>query len=111
MQKWLWQQSKDFYVSGFDSLVKRWDNCINVGGGNVAKQMLFFSVSNITYFAFYIHLWLIYWASLYLKKLEFTFQTDGLKIKQVASSYIFIVRKTLSTNIFSFQFQVFSGRL
>jgi hypothetical protein len=34
-RKWLRQQSKDFYVyvAGFDALVKRWDKCINVGGG------------------------------------------------------------------------------
>jgi hypothetical protein len=30
---WLRQQSKDFYAVGFDTLVKRWDKCINVGGG------------------------------------------------------------------------------
>jgi hypothetical protein len=35
--KWLRQQSKDFYVAGFDSLIKRWDKCINVGGGYVEK--------------------------------------------------------------------------
>jgi hypothetical protein len=30
--KWLRQQSKDFYAAGFDTLVKRWDKCISVGG-------------------------------------------------------------------------------
>jgi hypothetical protein len=35
--KWLRQQSKDFYATGFDKLVKRWDKCINVGGGYVHK--------------------------------------------------------------------------
>jgi hypothetical protein len=35
--KWLRQQSKDFYAAGFDALVKRWDKCINVGGGHVEK--------------------------------------------------------------------------
>jgi hypothetical protein len=35
--KWLRQQSKDFYAAGFDALVKRWDKCINVGGGYVEK--------------------------------------------------------------------------
>jgi hypothetical protein len=35
--KWLRQQSKHFYASGFDALVKRWDKCINVGGGYVEK--------------------------------------------------------------------------
>jgi hypothetical protein len=33
------QQSKDFYenTAGFTELIKRWDKCINVGGGNVEK--------------------------------------------------------------------------
>jgi hypothetical protein len=38
-QKWLRQQSKDFYAVGFDALVRRWDKCINVGGGYVEKYM------------------------------------------------------------------------
>jgi hypothetical protein len=33
--KWLRQQSKHFYAAAFDALVKRWDKCINVGGGYV----------------------------------------------------------------------------
>jgi hypothetical protein len=37
MLKWLRQQSKDFYAEGFDALIKRWDKCINVGGGYVEK--------------------------------------------------------------------------
>jgi hypothetical protein len=37
LRKWLKQQSKDFYVVGFDVLVKRWDKCINVCGGYVEK--------------------------------------------------------------------------
>jgi hypothetical protein len=37
VQNWLKQQSKDFYAEGFDALVKRWDKCINVGGGYVEK--------------------------------------------------------------------------
>jgi hypothetical protein len=37
VRKWLRQQPKDFYVAGFDALVKRWDKCINVGGGYVEK--------------------------------------------------------------------------
>jgi hypothetical protein len=37
VQKWLRQQSKDLYVAGFDTLVMRWDKCINVGGGYVEK--------------------------------------------------------------------------
>jgi hypothetical protein len=32
-RKWLRQQSKDFNAADFDTLVKRWDKCINVGGG------------------------------------------------------------------------------
>jgi hypothetical protein len=35
--KWLRQQSKDFCAVGFDALVKRWDKCVNVGGGYVEK--------------------------------------------------------------------------
>jgi hypothetical protein len=37
MTKRLEQQSKDFYAAGFDVLAKRWDQCINVGGGYVEK--------------------------------------------------------------------------
>jgi hypothetical protein len=37
VQKWLRQQSKDFYAASFDALVKRWDKCINVGGEYVEK--------------------------------------------------------------------------
>jgi hypothetical protein len=37
VRKWLRQQSKDLYAADFDALVKRWDNCINVGGGYVDK--------------------------------------------------------------------------
>jgi hypothetical protein len=37
VRKWLRQQSKYFYAVGFDALVKRWDKCINVGGGYVEK--------------------------------------------------------------------------
>jgi hypothetical protein len=37
MGKWLRQQSKDFYAASFDALVKRWNKCINVGGGYVEK--------------------------------------------------------------------------
>jgi hypothetical protein len=37
VRKWLGQQSKDFYAAGFDALVKRWDECINVGEGYVEK--------------------------------------------------------------------------
>jgi hypothetical protein len=37
VRKWLRQQSKGFYAAGFDALVKRWDKCINLGGGYVEK--------------------------------------------------------------------------
>jgi hypothetical protein len=37
VRKWLRQQSNDFYAAVFDALVKRWDNCINVGGGYIEK--------------------------------------------------------------------------
>jgi hypothetical protein len=36
MRNWL-KQSEDFYAEGFDALVKRWDKCLNVGGGYVEK--------------------------------------------------------------------------
>jgi hypothetical protein len=44
VRMWLKQQSKDFYAAGFDTLVKRWDKCVNVSGGHVEKQMFFFQV-------------------------------------------------------------------
>jgi hypothetical protein len=37
VQKWLRQQSEDFHAAGFDALIKRWDEYINVGGGYVEK--------------------------------------------------------------------------
>jgi hypothetical protein len=37
VQMWLRQQSKDFYASGLDALVKRWDKCVNIGRGYVEK--------------------------------------------------------------------------
>jgi hypothetical protein len=37
VRKWLRQQSKDNCAAGFDALVKRWDKCIDVGGGYVEK--------------------------------------------------------------------------
>jgi hypothetical protein len=37
MQKCLKQHSKDFCAVGFDTLVKWWGKCINVGGGYVKK--------------------------------------------------------------------------
>jgi hypothetical protein len=62
IQKWLRQQSK-LLCCWFRRHVKWWDKCINVGGGHVEK-CFFFSVSNITCFAFYIHLWCVYLLSL-----------------------------------------------
>jgi hypothetical protein len=53
VRKWPRQQSKDFCAAGFDALVKRWDVCINVGGGYVEK--CFFQVQ-IYFFTFYIHM-------------------------------------------------------
>jgi hypothetical protein len=37
VRKWLRQHSKEFYAEGFDALIKRWDKCIDVGGGYVEK--------------------------------------------------------------------------
>jgi hypothetical protein len=37
VQKWLRQQSKDYYAVGFDAVVKLWDKCVNVCGGYVKK--------------------------------------------------------------------------
>jgi hypothetical protein len=37
-----WDNStKDFYAAGFDTLVKRWDKCINVAGGYVENKCFF----------------------------------------------------------------------
>jgi hypothetical protein len=37
VRKCLRQESKDFYAAGFDSMVKRWDKYISVGGEYVEK--------------------------------------------------------------------------
>jgi hypothetical protein len=37
MREMLRQQSKDFHAECFVALVKRWDECISVGGGYVEK--------------------------------------------------------------------------
>jgi hypothetical protein len=55
--QWLRQKSKDFYAASFDALVKRWDKCINVGGGYVEKC---FSMFECHMFTFYINLCPIY---------------------------------------------------
>jgi hypothetical protein len=39
VRKLLRQHSKDFHAAGFDELVKRWNKCIDVGGGYVEKYM------------------------------------------------------------------------
>jgi hypothetical protein len=50
VRKWRRQQSKYFYASGFDALVKRWNKCIYVDGGRVKKQMF---LSRFKYHIFY----------------------------------------------------------
>jgi hypothetical protein len=47
MWKWLRLQSEDFYAAGFDSLVKRWDKCINVGGGYVENVLRFIPICDL----------------------------------------------------------------
>jgi hypothetical protein len=37
MTKRLRRQSNDFCAAGFETVVKRWDKCISVGGGYVEK--------------------------------------------------------------------------
>jgi hypothetical protein len=45
-----WDNSqKDFYAAGFDALVRRWDKCINVGGGYIEKCF-----SRFAYHMFYV---------------------------------------------------------
>jgi hypothetical protein len=41
VRKLLRQQPKDFYAAGFETLLKQWDKCINVGGGYVEKLLFF----------------------------------------------------------------------
>jgi hypothetical protein len=55
VRKRLRLQSKDFHAAGFNAQLKRWDKCINVGGGYVEKLM-FLPGSNITCFTFSIRL-------------------------------------------------------
>jgi hypothetical protein len=47
--KCLRQQSRDFYAAGFDAVVKRWDKCINAGGGYVEKYIFFFFQYHMCY--------------------------------------------------------------
>jgi hypothetical protein len=51
VRKWLRQQPKDFYAASFDALVKRWDTCINFGGGYIEKYIFF---SSFEYHMFYV---------------------------------------------------------
>jgi hypothetical protein len=37
VRKWLGKQSKDFFVAGFDLVVKQWDKCTNVDAGYIEK--------------------------------------------------------------------------
>jgi hypothetical protein len=39
VRKWLRQQPEDFYAAAFDAVIKRWDQCINVGGEYIEKLM------------------------------------------------------------------------
>ncbi|GBO18860.1 hypothetical protein AVEN_22148-1 [Araneus ventricosus] len=34
---WMRQQPKEFYAAGIGPLIKRWDKCMNNGGGHVEK--------------------------------------------------------------------------
>jgi hypothetical protein len=69
-----WDNSQKTLCACFDALVKRWDRCINVGGGYVEK-LLFCPGSNIACFAFYIHLWPIYWLFLLIPRAIFGLDT------------------------------------
>jgi hypothetical protein len=42
---------EDFYAAGFGALVKRWDKCINVGGG-ICREINVFS--RFEYHMFYV---------------------------------------------------------
>jgi hypothetical protein len=61
VRNWVRQQSKDFYATSFDALIKRWEKHIKVDGGYMKKYMFLPPVSNNIYFTFYIHLRHIYW--------------------------------------------------
>jgi hypothetical protein len=54
VRKWLRQQSKDFYAAGLDALVKLWDKCITVGGGNVLSKLKYHMFYILFPFANYI---------------------------------------------------------
>jgi hypothetical protein len=56
VQKWLRQQSRDFYAVGFDALVKQWDKGINVSRGYVEKEMFFQVQTSPVLYPFVTHL-------------------------------------------------------
>jgi hypothetical protein len=49
-RKWLRQQSKDLCAAGCDAFVRRWDMCINVGGGYVENDISQAAISNVLRF-------------------------------------------------------------
>jgi hypothetical protein len=51
VRQWLREQSKNFYATGFDALVKRWDKFVNVDGEYVVEYIFFFSFE---YHIFYV---------------------------------------------------------
>jgi hypothetical protein len=51
VRTWPRQRSKDFYAEGLDALEKRWEKCINVGGGYVEKINIF---PRFEYHMFYV---------------------------------------------------------
>jgi hypothetical protein len=52
MRKWLRQDSKDLYGSGFDAPVKRWNKCMNDGRGRIFQEINVFS--RFEYHMFYV---------------------------------------------------------
>ena len=49
VHQWIEQQSSSFFAAGIETLVRRWDKCLNVLGGYVDKQKLLFS-EGFTYY-------------------------------------------------------------
>jgi hypothetical protein len=50
VRKWLRQQSKEFYVSGFDVLLNRWEKCISVPGGYLEICVLQVRIPHVLHF-------------------------------------------------------------
>jgi hypothetical protein len=48
--KWVRQQSKYFYDASFETLVKRWNKCLNIGGGYVEKCFSQVRISHVLRF-------------------------------------------------------------